>query len=59
MTGQSSPQHQACPIVTGFFERRTSSIQYVVAGRNTARSSIRSWTSTRNPERPARIRQMR
>ena len=40
MTGQSSPQHQACPIVTGFFERRTSSIQYVVADPETKHCAI-------------------
>ena len=40
MTGQSYTQHQACPIVTGFFERRTSSIQYVVADPETKHCAI-------------------
>jgi glyoxylase-like metal-dependent hydrolase (beta-lactamase superfamily II) len=40
MTGPSSPQFQACPIVTGFFEKRTSSIQYVVADPETRRCAI-------------------
>jgi glyoxylase-like metal-dependent hydrolase (beta-lactamase superfamily II) len=38
MTGQSlSPRH---PVVTGFFEKRTSSVQYVVADPQTKRCAI-------------------
>ena len=44
------------PHVKGFFDPRTSSIQYVVATRrrSAARSSIRCSTSTRSPARPPR-----
>jgi glyoxylase-like metal-dependent hydrolase (beta-lactamase superfamily II) len=40
MTGQTSRQPQARPIVAGFFEKRTSSIQYVVADPDTKRCAI-------------------
>jgi glyoxylase-like metal-dependent hydrolase (beta-lactamase superfamily II) len=40
MTGQTSRQPQARPIVVGFFEKRTSSIQYVVADPDTKRCAI-------------------
>ncbi|MEA2936368.1 MAG: hypothetical protein QOD74_3014, partial [Variibacter sp.] len=40
MTGQTSRQPQARPIVVGFFEKRTSSIQYVVADSDTKRCAI-------------------
>jgi glyoxylase-like metal-dependent hydrolase (beta-lactamase superfamily II) len=40
MTSPSSPRLQARPVVTGFFERRTSSIQYVVADPETGRCAI-------------------
>jgi glyoxylase-like metal-dependent hydrolase (beta-lactamase superfamily II) len=40
MTGQGLSQLQARPIVRGFFERRTSSIQYVVADPETKHCAI-------------------
>lgn len=40
MTGPSSPRPSARPIVTGFFERRTFSIQYVIADPKTKHCAI-------------------
>jgi glyoxylase-like metal-dependent hydrolase (beta-lactamase superfamily II) len=40
MTGQSLPRLQERPIVAGFFEKRTSSVQYVVADPETKRCAI-------------------
>jgi glyoxylase-like metal-dependent hydrolase (beta-lactamase superfamily II) len=40
MTGQTSRQPQPRPLVVGFFEKRTSSIQYVVADPDTRRCAI-------------------
>lgn len=40
MTGLASSQLQGRPIVAGFFEKRTSSVQYVVADPDTRRCAI-------------------
>lgn len=40
MTGETSSQLQGRPIVAGFFEKRTSSVQYVVADPVTKRCAI-------------------
>lgn len=40
MAGQASSQLQGRPIVAGFFEKRTSSVQYVVADPDTRRCAI-------------------
>jgi len=40
MTGQSSAQLQTRPIVKGFFEKRTSSIQYIVADPQTNHCAV-------------------
>ena len=40
MPGKSQSPRSASPIITGFFEKRTSSVQYVVADPQTKRCAI-------------------